>query len=154
SPVGAQSGTAQARAMAPAAMATLRTVAGDEVGTATFSSENGQVAITIDASSLPPGFHGLHVHAVGQCQAPDFASAGPHFDMPGMMQGTGHAGDLPSLLANADGTAHLSTVTDRFSVDDLLDGVGTALVIHAGPDNFANIPTRYAPAPDATTLAT
>jgi len=31
---------------------------------------------------------------------------------------------------------------------------GTALIVHAGPDNFANIPSRYAPAPDATTLAT
>jgi superoxide dismutase, Cu-Zn family len=48
----------------------------------------------------------------------------------------------------------LRLTTDRLSVDDLLAGSGTALIVHTGPDNFANIPTRHAPAPDATTLAT
>ena len=67
---------------------------------------------------------------------------------------TGHSGDLPSLLVNQDGTGALEAATDRFDVDDLLAGSGTAVIVHAGPDNFANIPSRYAPAPDATTLAT
>jgi Cu-Zn family superoxide dismutase len=144
----------RAQNAAPTAMAILRTAAGDEVGRATFTGEDGKVALTVSANSLPAGFHGFHVHANGLCEAPDFTSAGPHFNVEGMTMQVGHSGDLPSLLANDDGTAQLSTVTDRFTVDDLLAGAGTALIIHAGRDNFANIPTRYAPAPDATTLAT
>jgi Cu-Zn family superoxide dismutase len=95
------------------------------------------------------------VHSVARCDGPDFTSAGSHFNTAGAMPGMqGHDGDLPSLLVNKDGTAELRVVTDRLSVADLLAGSGTALIVHAGPDNFANIPARYAPAPDATTLAT
>jgi len=114
--------------------------------------------VWVHGSGLTPGFHGLHVHANGQCDAPDFTSAGAHFTVQDMSQGmlmqSGHSGDLPSLLVNAEGIAQSTTVTDRFSVDDLLAGAGTAVIVHTGPDNFGNIPTRYAPAPDATTLAT
>jgi Cu-Zn family superoxide dismutase len=62
---------------------------------------------------------------------------------------------MPVLLVNADGTGRTKFTTDRFQVDDPFDGDGSAVVLHAGADNFANIPVRYAPAgPDATTLAT
>jgi Cu-Zn family superoxide dismutase len=144
-------------AAAPVATTVLHTAAGVEVGSAVFTVDGEHVTLTITANDLAPGFHGLHVHSVGLCEGPDFASAGPHFNPPDMMQGTpqtGHAGDLPSLLVNQDGSAELSVVTDRFSAKDLLSDAGTALIVHAAPDNFANIPTRYAPAPDATTLAT
>jgi Cu-Zn family superoxide dismutase len=154
--VGVQpSSVARAQPGGGAAQAILHTAAGDEVGRATFTNQNGQMVVSVDASGLAPGFHGFHVHSVGQCDGPDFTSAGGHFNTEGAMAGMqGHDGDLPSLLVNQDGTAQLRVVTDRVSVDDLLAGSGTALIVHAGPDNFANIPVRYAPAPDATTLAT
>jgi Cu-Zn family superoxide dismutase len=140
------------------AIAVLRSAAGDEVGRVSFTGGADGVTLWVHASGLTPGFHGLHVHANGQCDAPDFTSAGPHFNVPDMGQTmamqSGHSGDLPSLLVNDDGTAELTTVTARFDIDDLLTGAGTAVIVHAGPDNFGNIPTRYAPAPDATTLAT
>ena len=137
------------------ARAVLHTAAGAEVGRATFTDENGSLVVSVDASGLTPGFHGFHIHSVGRCDGPDFTSAGSHFNTGMAMQSmTGHDGDLPSLLVNQDGTAALRLTTDRLGVEDLLAGSGTALIVHAGPDNFANIPARYAPAPDATTLAT
>jgi Cu-Zn family superoxide dismutase len=154
---GAQSSVARAQTEPPVAVATLRTAAGDEIGEASFTERDGRVELAVTARNLQAGFHGFHVHAVGACDGPDFTSAGPHFNGPdgqSMMMRVGHAGDLPSLLVNDDGTAQQMTVTNRFTVADLLSGVGTALIIHAGPDNFGNIPARYAPAPDETTLAT
>ena len=54
----------------------------------------------------------------------------------------------------ADGSGELVTVTDSFTLEDLQAGDGTSLMVHADADNFGNIPTRYAPAPDEETLAT
>jgi Cu-Zn family superoxide dismutase len=100
---------------------------------------------------LPAGFHGFHIHAVGMCQPP-FTSAGGHFNP----AGTTHrdcAGDLPVLLVNEDGSGALAAVTDRFSVSDLRDADGSAVIVHELADNYANIPARYR-GPDADTLAT
>jgi superoxide dismutase, Cu-Zn family len=71
-----------------------------------------------------------------------------------------HAGDMPPLLVNTDGTASARFVTDRFTLNSLFDADGSAVIIHLGRDNLANIPTRYqssmstAPGPDAMTLET
>jgi superoxide dismutase, Cu-Zn family len=151
-----QAGPASAQDGVPSAMAVLRSAGGDEVGQVNFTGGPDGVTLSVHANGLTEGFHGLHVHGNGQCDAPDFTSAGPHFNVPDVDQSmhSGHSGDLPSLLVKTDGTAQLTTVTDRFRIDDLLAGAGTAVIIHAGPDNFGNIPSRYAPAADATTLAT
>lgn len=129
---------------------------GNKVGTAKITQERGgNVVIQIRVHDLPAGFHGFHVHAVGEC-LPPFATAGAHFDLDGHTH-KDHTGDLPVLLVSADGTANARFNTDRFEVADLFDANGSALIIHANPDNYANIPSRYfaAPdAPDATTLAT
>lgn len=126
---------------------------GNQVGKLTIQpQENGSVTVQVRVQDLPPGFHGFHVHAVGEC-APPFTSAGGHFDKDQHAHGH-HSGDLPVLQVKADGTAKATVSTDRFSVADLFDGDGSAIIIHANPDNYANIPARYAAAPDATTLAT
>jgi Cu-Zn family superoxide dismutase len=79
-------------------------------------------------------------------------TAGPHIG-PGTHRD--HPGDLPSLFVKGNGRARLVTDTDRITVRQLKDRDGTALIVHAGPDNFANIPARYAPGgPDQTTLDT
>lgn len=133
--------------------AKLYDTSGNQVGKARFTQEaSGNVVVQVHVHDLPPGFHGFHVHAVGECVAP-FTSAGGHYDTNGHVH-RDHAGDMPVLLVNADGTAHAKFNTDRFAVADLFDGDGSALIIHASPDNYANIPTRYVAAPDATTLAT
>lgn len=114
------------------------------------------------------GFHGFHIHAKGVCDpkavddkgAPSpFFTAGGHFSV--TAQGhRSHSGDMPSLMVLGDGTADLTFFTDRFTIAQLLDSDGSAVIIHVGPDNFANIPLRYTsangtqPGPDADTHKT
>jgi len=153
--------------------AVLNDASGNQVAAATIEFQGGYATVTVQttgAGKLTPGFHGLHIHKVGKCEpnsvaptggAPgDFLSAGAHFQASGH---TGHpaSGDLASLQVREDGTAMLVTTTDAFTKDDLLAGDGTALIIHADSDNFANIPPdRYqqvvggAAGPDDMTMAT
>jgi|Tabmets5t2r1_1033131.scaffolds.fasta_scaffold01148_3 Cu-Zn family superoxide dismutase len=142
------------------AVATLQDASGADVGWARFERDGAAVHVKARAYGLPPGFHGFHVHAVGVCDgAVGFASAGGHYNPAGASHAH-HAGDLPSLLVKQDGTAELDFRTDGFTVDQLLDLDGSAVIVHAGADNFGNIPSRYLssatliPGPDATTLAT
>jgi len=136
------------------ASAALINGAGDKVGRVWMHERrrDGVVQILARVRELPPGFHGFHIHTTGRCDAPGFTSAGGHFNPAGAPHGA-HAGDLPSLLVNADGAATLATATDRFSIADLRDTDGSAVMVHSGPDNFANIPARYG-APDQETLDT
>jgi superoxide dismutase, Cu-Zn family len=134
------------------ATATIRNADGDRVGVAVFRERRDKVAVTTAVWGLDPGFHGFHVHAVGVCEPPTFDSAGGHFNPTGDDHGD-HAGDAPSLLVNADGTGELHFTTDRFTLDELFDEDGSALMVHAGRDNYANIPDRYG-GPDDVTLAT
>ena len=167
-------GTSEAQA-APAGeklTADLKSPDGTTVATADFEFSGGYATITVKtvaAGQLAPGFHGMHIHAVGKCEpnsvapaggAPgDFLSAGAHFQVAGH---TSHpaSGDLTSLQVRADGTALLETTTDAFTAADLLAGAKTAIIIHEKADNFANIPPeRYqqingTPPPDETTMAT
>jgi superoxide dismutase, Cu-Zn family len=150
----------------------LRTPDGTEVATAKFDFGNGFATVTIVTSGpgrLASGFHGVHIHKVGKCEANsvaptggapgDFLSAGGHFQAPGH-SGEPASGDLTSLQVRKDGSAMLMTTTDAFAMQDLLTGEKTAIVIHAGADNFANIPaerynqTNGAPGPDEMTMTT
>lgn len=145
--------SAPAMAQKPGADAKLYNTAGNQVGKVRLTQEgNGSVSVQAQVHDLPPGFHGFHVHAVGECVAP-FTSAGGHFNLTTHTH-KDHSGDFPVLLVNADGTAQARFNTDRFAVADLFDADGSAIIIHASPDNYANIPTRYVAEPDATTLAT
>jgi superoxide dismutase, Cu-Zn family len=145
---------------------------GAKVATAKFEFAGSYVTITVETTgqgALTPGFHGVHVHSVGKCEANsvpptggtpgDFLSAGGHYQAPGHT-GDPESGDLTSLEVRKDGAALLVTTTDAFTKDDLLAGKGTSIVIHAGSDNFANIPadrytqTNGAPGPDQTTKST
>jgi Cu-Zn family superoxide dismutase len=140
---------------APEAEAALLDASGAEIGTVRFASGAlGKVEVRVKVSGLPAGFHGFHVHTIGTCTAPDFTSAGGHFN-PSSVSHPGHAADMPVVLVNADGNGWARFRTDRYAVADLFDADGSAVVVHANPDNYANIPTdRYDPDPDATTLAT
>lgn len=148
----------------------LKTADGREVANATFDFANGFATVTVETVAggiLSPGFHGLHIHSVGKCDANsvaptggapgDFLSAGGHFQVPGHT-GMPQSGDLTSLQVRSDGSAKLITTTNAFTAADLRGAEGTALIIHEGPDNFANIPPRYSvngtPGPDRETLAT
>jgi Cu-Zn family superoxide dismutase len=151
----------------PQAGAVIRNAAGVVVGSLRVESERfGKSRVTVDVKGLPAGYHGFHVHTKGVCDPKSidpatgspFFSAGGHFNL-GSGSHPDHSGDLPALLVGADGTGSASSGTDRFRVRQLLDRDGSAIVIHAGPDNQANIPDRYrradgTPGPDAETLKT
>ncbi|MEU4830523.1 superoxide dismutase family protein [Streptosporangium sp. NPDC023615] len=122
----------------------------------------GRTRLTFTVSGLTPGYHGFHVHTKGVCDATSkdpatgspFFSAGPHFSL-GPGDHPGHAGDLPDLLVGRDGEGGAIVMTDRFTVAQLLDRDGSAIIVHALADNQANVPERYAEdGPDATTRAT
>lgn len=151
--IGTPAGAADSGTSDTGAEARIYDRSGNQVGKLTLTQqENGGVSVQVRVNDLPPGFHGFHVHAVGEC-TPPFTSAGGHFDKDKHTHGN-HSGDLPVLQVKADGSAKATVNTDRFNVADLFDGDGSAIIIHANPDNYANIPTRYAAAPDAATLAT
>jgi Cu-Zn family superoxide dismutase len=136
------------------ASATLWTQEGEQVGTVTFTQQSGTVMVMAVAASLSPGFHGFHVHTAGICDpSTQFMSAGGHLN-PEMSTHRDHAGDMTSLHVNGDGTSMLMFTTDRFTVADLLADGGRAVIVHADPDNFANIPSRYGVTLDETTLGT
>jgi Cu-Zn family superoxide dismutase len=148
-----QLGSPVAEAGVVRARAHLRDVENRHVGSAILTQRGNEVQVTVKTRGLTPGFHGFHIHAVGLCEAP-FTSAGGHFDLPGNTH-PAHSGDMPVLLINEDGTGAATFETDRFGVGDLFDADGSAIIIHAGPDNYANIPARYsATGPDEATLAT
>ncbi len=169
-PAGA--GEGEAKPAGEKLTAQLKTANGTTVATADFDFTGGYATVTVkttEPGQLTPGFHGLHIHAVGKCEASsvaptggepgDFNSAGAHFQVPGH---SGHpaSGDLTSLQVREDGTAELVTTTDAFTAEDLLAGAKTSIIIHEKADNFANIPPeRYqqingTPPPDQTTLST
>ena len=133
----------------PQATADLKNANGEPVGTVAILEDDGGVRVFAVARGLPPGKHGIHIHAVGKCEPPDFASAGGHFNPMGKKHGLAnpegpHAGDLPNLDVGADGagTVHyvLAGVTIGSGPNSLLGGNGTSVVIHANPDDYGTDP--------------
>ena len=148
-PGGDRPGPAQA-----SATATLVDAAGRAVGTAYFTEyAQGGVNIHVRVSGLTPGQHGIHVHAVGIADPttdPPFASAGGHFNPLGLEHGLNnpngaHAGDLPNLTIDSAGNGVLNTSSSRFTLkpgdNTLFDADGSALIIHAAPDDQVTNPT-------------
>jgi len=124
------------------AHAQLQDGEGNPVGAVRLSQDGEeQVDLRAIVHDLPPGFHGFHVHEVGQCEPP-FTSAGGHVNLEDASHPE-HTGDMPVLLVNSDGTGEAEFKTDRFALKDLLDEDGSAIIVHALPDNYANTPERY-----------
>ncbi|MGI9023611.1 MAG: superoxide dismutase family protein [Acidimicrobiales bacterium] len=149
------------------ATAVLRDANGAEMGTVKVvtSGNSAQVIAYVHAPAAAAGFHGFHIHSRGLCDpnAVDpatnlvvpFYSAGGHLGGTAGQTHPGHDGDMPSLLVNKNGSAQLRFKTDRVDLAKILDADGSAVIVHAGPDNFANIPARYsATGPDTATLNT
>ena len=134
------------------ANAEIANVAGDVVGKAVFEQTPTGVLIFVEARDLPPGPHGIHLHAVGSC-TPDFDAAGGHINPDKAAHGLRHPdgpdnGDLPNLYVAADGTVQAEFFTTRVSIRDrarrhppaLLDENGSAIVIHAMEDDHRSQP--------------
>ncbi len=123
---------------------------GTAIGTVQVEQAHKGVLINLKAKDLPPGYHGMHFHAVGDCSdLAAFKSAGGHvnpFDTPhGFRNPEGpHEGNLPNLVVAADGTVAVELYSDLVSLDagaaNLLDEDGTALIIHTNKDDHYSQP--------------
>ncbi|ANU09845.1 Cu-Zn superoxide dismutase [Planococcus antarcticus DSM 14505] len=124
---------------------------GDVVGTAELAEEDNGVAVVLEVENLEEGMHGIHFHETGMCEAPDFESAGGHFNPTDAMHGMDnpdgpHAGDLPNIEVSEDGTATQEFTAENVTLaigeeNSLLKEGGTALVIHAGEDDQTTDPS-------------
>ncbi|MBW3559500.1 MAG: superoxide dismutase family protein [Proteobacteria bacterium] len=143
---GMMSETAGSATDAVTARADLVDGAGARVGVAEFSrAPRGGTLIRVRATGLTPGEHGIHIHQNPVCDAPGFTSAGPHLERPGrddphglLQPRGGEAGDLPNLVAGADGTASAALVSASVAPTAGAAApsvVGRAIVIHAQRDD-------------------
>ena len=130
--------------------AELKDKDGKQVGVATLIQQSDGLRIALTGYRLPPGVHGLHIHAVGQCQPPEFTSAGAHFNPLGKKHGTqnpegAHAGDLPNLDVQANGEGGIDIVTKAVTLapgpTSLFGDNGSSIVIHAAADDMKTDPT-------------
>jgi Cu-Zn family superoxide dismutase len=122
--------------------------AGQPVGTVRAWQTAGGIGLRIQASGLPHGIHGIHVHSVGRCDGPKFVRAGPHWNPAARKHGHSnpagpHGGDLPNVTVAANGVlSTIVTVTGAsLTPDSLADGDGAALVIHAHADDNLTDPS-------------
>ena len=128
---------------------TLRNAQGQSVGTVRVEPMGAGTRVTLRVMGMPAGTHGAHLHAVGRCDAPDFTTAGPHWNPTGRQHGMEnpqgpHLGDLPNLVVGADGTGTLTaTVPVPYvpGAQSMLDPDGTALVVHAAADDMRTDPS-------------
>ena len=132
------------------AAAELVNTDGKAIGEATFEQTPGGVLLFVKVTGLPPGPHGIHLHDTGRC-APDFKAAKGHINPDKRAHGLRNPdgpdnGDLPNLYVAADGTGAAEFYTTRVSVADgkrapaLLDADGSAVIIHANPDDHMTQP--------------
>jgi len=140
-----------AQSAAPSVHADIVNAQGQKIGTATLHPSASGVRIDVEVSQLPPGTHGIHIHTVGKCEGPAFASAGGHFNPASKKHGKDnpegpHAGDLLNIEAGgAYGTAKASFTDPNVTLGDgpnsLFHEGGTAIVIHEKADDYKTDPS-------------
>ena len=126
--------------------------AGKELGTVGVTAAPKGVLLRIEARGLPPGWHGMHFHEKANCGDSSFTGAGGHVHSEKpiihgfLTEGANDAGDLPNIHVHPDGSVTVELYSTLVSLDDrdgkpsLRDEDGSALVIHADPDDYATQP--------------
>ena len=140
-------------AAAQSAKATLKNADGKEVGTAALTQTPAGVLIRLTVNGLPAGERAFHIHGVGKCEPP-FTSAGGHFNPGGAKHGMAaadgpHAGDMPNLHVPPSGVLAVEVANPAISLvkgqpTSVFDADGSAVIIHAGADDYKTDPTGNA----------
>lgn len=139
-------------AAAQTAKASLKNQKGAEVGTVDLTQTPAGVMLRLSLKGVPAGERAFHIHAVGKCEAP-FTSAGGHFNpgkqKHGLFAGPGHAGDMPNLHVPAGGALvveilNAAVTLEKGKPNSLFQDGGTAIVIHAGKDDYKSDPAGNA----------
>lgn len=135
----------------PVGEARLTFADGRPAGTATLLNDARGLRITVTAMGMTPGAHGFHLHTAGRCEAPGFTSAGGHLNPDNRKHGTlaaggAHLGDLPNLQvgSNGAGSATEEVSGGAGALGAIFDGDGTAVIVHANPDDYRTDPTGNA----------
>jgi Cu-Zn family superoxide dismutase len=140
---------AATQAGAQSANAVLVDPDGKKIGNVALSQLAQGVRIFAEATDLPPGVHAFHIHETGECQPPEFTSAGGHYNPTGEQHGWDnpeghHAGDLPNVHVRDDGVLAIEYFTDSVTLGEgdttLFDDDGSAIVMHEGADDYQTDP--------------
>lgn len=119
---------------------------GNEIGNASISATaSGHTVVLVNAEGVPEGVHGVHIHMVGACEGPTFESAGEHLgsgesEHGVLAEGGPHVGDLPNATVGPDGQLAMDGVAIGLTLDMVFDEDGSALIVHAEPDDYASQP--------------
>ena len=123
----------------------------DLTGTAIFTQNGDTITLTIEIQNVSPGLHAVHIHATGDCSAPDGTSAGGHWNPTNVAhgkwgEGEFHLGDIGNITVSEEGigTIELTTNLWEMGTGSDLDIVGRGIIVHAGADDFTSQPSGNA----------
>lgn len=132
--------------------ATIQDRNGNDIGLSRLYEQDGEVTVSVSLTGLSGGTHAVHLHTTGDCSVPDFTSAGGHLNPGGNQHGSlnpqgKHLGDLPNAEVSSNGIGTISTILEGSSasvIANIFDSDGTALVVHAGADDYPSDPAGAA----------
>ncbi len=154
--MGCEKGQQQAGVLTPTTPIQANAVIGSSnesgvSGMAVFTQDDDQITLIVEIQGATPGLHAVHIHANGDCSAPDGSSAGGHWNPTGVAHGKWgddefHLGDIGNITVAEDGTGSITLTTDLWEIGtgSDIDVVGKGIIVHADADDFTSQPSGAA----------